>query len=123
MPAVDRARERAPVRGLVRVPALVAARLQRDNIKMELTQARPLTLSIPSEVSAVVSGGKLVDVTFLQYPDAGGHTTEVSNFALPQLRQEAIVAQSANVNIVSGATQDSQAFQQSLAAALSQAKS
>ncbi len=74
------------------------------------------------QVEAVVSGGALTDVTFLQYPDAPGHTTDVSNMALPQLKQEAIAAQSANVNIVSGATQDSQAFQQSLAAALAMAK-
>jgi uncharacterized protein with FMN-binding domain len=42
--------------------------------------------------------------------------------ALPILKQEAIAAQSANVSIVSGATQDSQAFQQSLGAALAEAK-
>ena len=73
------------------------------------------------QVKAVISGGKLTDVIFLQFPDSPGHTTEVSNFALPQLKSEAIVAQSANVDIVSGATQDSEAFQQSLAAALAQA--
>jgi uncharacterized protein with FMN-binding domain len=75
------------------------------------------------QVEAVVSGGQLTDVTFLQYPNAPGHTSDVSNTALPQLKQEAITAQSANVNVVSGATQDSQAFQQSLASALAQAKS
>ncbi len=74
------------------------------------------------QVKAVVSGGQLTDVQFLQYPNTPGHSSEVSNFALPQLKQEAIAAQSANVNIVSGATQDSQAFQQSLASALAQAK-
>lgn len=74
------------------------------------------------QVQAVISGGKLTDVQFLQYPNAPGHTTEVANFALPQLKQEAIAAQNANVNIVSGATQDSVAFQQSLAVALAQAK-
>jgi uncharacterized protein with FMN-binding domain len=70
---------------------------------------------------AVIKGGVLVDVTFPQAP-SGGHSGEVSTFALPALKQEAIAAQSANVNIVSGATQDSQAFQQSLASALTQAK-
>jgi uncharacterized protein with FMN-binding domain len=75
------------------------------------------------QVKAVVSGGKITDVQFLQYPNAAGHTSEVSAMALPQLKQEAIAAQSANVNIVSGATQDTEAFQQSLASALTQAKS
>jgi uncharacterized protein with FMN-binding domain len=69
-----------------------------------------------------ISGGMITDVTFPQAP-SGGHSSQVSAFALPALKQEAIAAQSANVNIVSGATQDSQAFQQSLASALAQAKS
>jgi uncharacterized protein with FMN-binding domain len=41
---------------------------------------------------------------------------------MPILTAEAIQAQSANVDIVSGATQFSQAFAQSLASALNQAK-
>lgn len=68
-----------------------------------------------------IQGGKITNVTFPEAP-SGGHSSDVSAFALPALAQEAIAAQSANVNIVSGATQDSQAFQQSLAAALAQAK-
>lgn len=76
----------------------------------------------PIQVSVVISGGKITDVTFLQSPSAPGHTQQVSAMALPALKQEAITAQSAKVNIVSGATQDSQAFQQSLAAALQQAQ-
>ncbi|HUC31697.1 MAG TPA: FMN-binding protein [Candidatus Paceibacterota bacterium] len=69
-----------------------------------------------------IQGGLITDVTFPQAP-SGGHSSDVSAVALPELKQEAIAAQSANVNIVSGATQDSQAFQQSLAVALAQAKS
>jgi uncharacterized protein with FMN-binding domain len=42
---------------------------------------------------------------------------------MPYLKQEAIAAQSANVNIISGATDSSYAFRQSLASALAQAKS
>jgi uncharacterized protein with FMN-binding domain len=68
-----------------------------------------------------IQGGMIVDVTFPQAP-SGGHSSDVSATALPALKQEAITAQSANVDIVSGATQDSQAFQQSLAVALAQAK-
>ena len=71
---------------------------------------------------AVIQGGALADVTFPQYP-TNGHSAQVAAQALPILKQEAIAAQSANVNVVSGATQDSQAFQQSLASALTQAKS
>jgi uncharacterized protein with FMN-binding domain len=71
---------------------------------------------------AVIQGGRLADVQFPTYPSDGGHTLQLSNSDLPILKQEAIAAQSANVNVVSGATQTSQAFEQSLASALAQAK-
>ncbi|HVO28948.1 MAG TPA: FMN-binding protein [Candidatus Paceibacterota bacterium] len=74
------------------------------------------------QVAVTVSGGKITDVSWPVYPDSGGHTLQVSQSALPALKQEAIAAQSAKVDIVSGATQTSQAFQQSLAAALAQAQ-
>ena len=72
------------------------------------------------QVEAIVSGGKLTDVKFLSMP-SGGHSSEVAAMAKPALLNEALTAQSANVNIISGATQDSMGFQQSLQAALSQA--
>jgi len=75
------------------------------------------------QVVATIQGGKLVDTNCPVYPMDGGHTIQVSRTALPQLKQEAIASQSANVDIVSGATQTSQGYQQSLAAALAQAKS
>lgn len=76
----------------------------------------------PIQVKAIISGGKLTDVVFLQMPSMPGHTTEVTAMAEPILKQEAIAAQNAQVDIVSGATQDTQAFQQALASALAMAK-
>lgn len=73
------------------------------------------------QVVVTIANGKITNVTFPVYPNEPGHTTDVSQQDLPILAQEAISAQSANVNVVSGATQDSQAFQQSLASALAQA--
>ena len=74
------------------------------------------------QVKAIVRNGQLADVQFLQYPN--GHSTSVyiNQQAMPLLTQEAIQAQSANINGVSGATFTSQAFQQSLVSALTQAK-
>ena len=69
-----------------------------------------------------VQNGMITDVTFPQSPSEG-ESGQISARALPVLRQEAITAQSAQVATVSGATQDSQAFEVSLASALSQAKS
>jgi uncharacterized protein with FMN-binding domain len=74
------------------------------------------------QVAAIIQGGKLTDVQFPQSPQERGHSQQLAAEALPILKQEAIAAQSANVSIVSGATQDSQAFQQSLGAALAEAK-
>jgi len=73
------------------------------------------------QATVTIQGGAITDVTFPQAP-SNGHSGQVSAQALPLLRQEAIAAQSANVNIVSGATQTSDAFNQSLASALTQAK-
>ncbi len=74
------------------------------------------------QVRAIVQGGKITDVQFLQYPNTHSTSVYINSQAMPYLTQEAIQAQNANVNIVSGATDTSMAFQQSLASALTQAK-
>lgn len=73
------------------------------------------------QVKATISGGKLTSVTFLDYPHTHSTSVYINQQAMPYLQQEAIKAQSANVNIISGATYTSQAFIQSLSNALSQA--
>lgn len=75
------------------------------------------------QVQATIQNGKLTDVQFLQYPIDRDESNQINQQAMPMLKQEAIQAQSATVAIVSGATDSSQAFMQSLASALSQAKS
>jgi uncharacterized protein with FMN-binding domain len=75
------------------------------------------------QVEAIVSGGKLADVKVLNYPQDRATSVRINTGALPKLVQEAIVSQSAQVDIVSGATQTSQGFEQSLASALARAKS
>ncbi len=74
------------------------------------------------QVKAIISGGKITDVQFLQYPSDRRQSIEINSQAMPYLTQEAIQAQSANVNGVSGASQTSAAFIQSLQSALDQAK-
>ena len=74
------------------------------------------------QVSATISGGKITDVVFLQYPNDRGTSIEINTQAMPYLKSEAITVQSANVDGVSGATQTSVAFIQSLESALAQAK-
>jgi len=70
------------------------------------------------QVQVTIGSGKITDVQLLSYPDHAGHTQEVSSMSLPTLKSEVIQSQSAQVDVVSGATQTSQAFMQSVASAL-----
>ncbi len=74
------------------------------------------------QVQATIKGGKITNVQFLQYPNDRNRSIEINNYADPQLASEAIQAQSANVDVISGATDSSDAFIQSLTDALAQAK-
>ncbi len=74
------------------------------------------------QVQTTIQSGKISYVQFLQYPNERNTSVRINSFAVPQLQQEAIQAQSANVDIVTGATLTSEGFQQSLQAALNQAK-
>jgi len=65
------------------------------------------------QVQAVFSGGKLSDVQMLQTP-RDRHATR----AIPILRQEALRAQSADIDTVTGATATSEAYTRSLQAAV-----
>lgn len=73
------------------------------------------------QVKVTIAGGKINDVQFLDYPHDRSTSQRINSQAMPYLQQEAIQAQSAQVNGVSGATATSGAFLQSLSSALSQA--
>lgn len=75
------------------------------------------------QVQAVIQQGKLASVNFLQYPNDRRTSVQINQIAVPDLQQEAVTAQSANVDIITGATLTSQAFAMSLQSALDQAKS
>jgi uncharacterized protein with FMN-binding domain len=71
----------------------------------------------PVQVSVTVENGQVTDVTALELP-SGGRSGQISSGAEPILRNEALAAQSANIDGVSGATYTSLAYEQSLQAAL-----
>lgn len=75
----------------------------------------------PVQVQITVSGGKLTDVAALQLTNDGGRSVQISQQAAPVLRQEALQAQSAKVQAVSGATYTSEGYVTSLQSALDQA--
>ncbi|MGE5140425.1 MAG: FMN-binding protein [Rudaea sp.] len=74
------------------------------------------------QVQAVIQNGKLAEVKFLQYPNDRRTSVRINNFAIPVLTQEAVQAQNANVDIITGATLTSEAFAESLQTALDSAK-
>jgi len=76
----------------------------------------------PLQVQAIITNGNISDVIFLQFPNDNRTSQFVNSQADPMLKQEAIQVQSAQVDIISGASASSQAFQASLANALAQAK-
>jgi uncharacterized protein with FMN-binding domain len=76
----------------------------------------------PVQVQIAVAGGKVVDVEALRLPSDRSRSARISQFSAPILRSEAIQAQSARVDVVSGATYTSRAYAQSLDSALAQAK-
>jgi uncharacterized protein with FMN-binding domain len=77
----------------------------------------------PVQVKISVQGGKLTKVTILQHPSGNSRDAEINDYALPILINETVTAQSANIDMVSGATVTSGGYVQSLQAALDQAGS
>lgn len=73
------------------------------------------------QVQVTISGGVLTDVAALQLPSGDRRTNQISSAAEPILREEALTAQSAQIDLLSGATYTSKAYTKSLQAALDQA--
>jgi len=75
----------------------------------------------PVQVRITVAGGKITDVTALQLTDHDGRSVQISQQAAPILRQEALAAQSASIQAVSGATFTSEGYTTSLQSAIDKA--
>ncbi|MFL6062669.1 MAG: FMN-binding protein [Marmoricola sp.] len=75
----------------------------------------------PVQVELTVKAKKVTNVSVVQYPNGNGRDAEINSRALPILIQETIEAQSANIDMVSGATVTSDGYVQSLQSALDQA--
>ncbi len=73
------------------------------------------------QVRVTLAGTRIVGVSTLSLP-TGGRSDEISSYAEPLLQQEALKAQSASIDAVSGASYTSQGYAQSLQSALDAAK-
>ncbi|UWE11010.1 FMN-binding protein [Actinacidiphila bryophytorum] len=72
----------------------------------------------PVQVRVTLQGGRITAVTAVQVPQDSPRDQEITGFAVPQLTQEALAAQSAHIDTVSGATYTSEGYVQSLQSAL-----
>jgi len=75
----------------------------------------------PVQVEVLLAGNRINDVRVLQYPNEARRSQEINAQALPLLHEEALSAQSANIDTISGATYTTLGYEQSLQAALEQA--
>jgi uncharacterized protein with FMN-binding domain len=76
----------------------------------------------PVQLKVTFDGTKLTAVDVLQQPDGTPRDFEINSEALPILTKEALAAQSAHIDAVSGATYTSQGYIGSLQSALDAAK-
>ncbi len=74
------------------------------------------------QVQVIISSGRIKSIRFLSYPSDRRTSVSINSFAVPYLQSEAIQAQSANVDVISGATLTSEAFMISLQSALDNAR-
>lgn len=74
------------------------------------------------QVSAVITNGNLSDIKILKSPNDKDNSIEINAAAMPKLVREAIRIQSADVNLLTGATESSVSFKESLSGALAKAQ-
>ena len=75
----------------------------------------------PVQVQLSLDGGAITKVSVLQYPTGNNTDAQINGYALPILIDETLQAQSAQIDMVSGATVTSTGYTQSLQSALDQA--
>jgi uncharacterized protein with FMN-binding domain len=75
----------------------------------------------PVQVAVTLDHGRLTDVRVLQTPSDNARDRQIAAYAVPQLTREALAAQSAHIDSVSGASYTSAGYVDSLQSALDQA--
>jgi len=81
--------------------------------KTAQTRWGPVQVQITTDAS-----GQITDVEVVDYPSGNGEDQRINSYALPKLVQETLDVQSADIDMVSGATVTSEGYLQSLQSAL-----
>ena len=72
------------------------------------------------QVRVVITSGRVTDVSALQMPTDRARSAEITQYVTPVLHDEVIQAQSAHIDVISGATFTSEAYAESVNDALRQ---
>jgi uncharacterized protein with FMN-binding domain len=75
----------------------------------------------PVQVRVTIVNGRIAHILAIQTPSDAQRSQQIANYAVPILRNEAVKAQSAHIDAVSGATYTSEGYAQSLQSALDSA--
>jgi uncharacterized protein with FMN-binding domain len=86
-----------------------------------VTGAAANTIYGPVQVRITVKGGKITVAQAVVYPEDTPRDQQINAFAIPELNQEAVAANGARIDMVSGATYTSQGYLSSLQSALDRA--
>jgi uncharacterized protein with FMN-binding domain len=110
-----------------RVPPRVAAApappaASPKPVTRRITGTAVMTQYGPVQVRLTMRGSRIVSITNLALPFDRSRSQMISQTAGPLLRSEALSAQSARIDVVSGATYTSNGYAQSLQSALDHAR-
>lgn len=101
-------------------PTTTAPKQSGSTATKVVTGAAADTRYGPVQLQVTFSGKKITKINVLQYPTESGRDMEINSYALPILNQEAMTAQNAQIDAVSGATFTSDGYVQSLQSAIDQ---
>jgi uncharacterized protein with FMN-binding domain len=91
----------------------------RSSVTGKVAQTRwgPVQVQLTTDAS-----GTITSVEVVQYPSGNREDEQINSYALPRLVQATLDAQSADIDMVSGATVTSEGYLQSLQSALDQVR-
>lgn len=104
-------------------PAPTGAAPTRAPVSRTITGQAVDTQYGPVQVQVLLVGTRIVRITPLQLPSGQSRDDQINSYAIPILSQEALQAQSARIDTVSGASFTSDGYAQSLQSALDQVRS
>ncbi|GAC1608321.1 MAG: hypothetical protein NVS3B26_04740 [Mycobacteriales bacterium] len=100
------------------MPATTAPRLARGAMTTTVNGAPAATQYGPVQVQISIRNHHILRANAIDYPQGSSRDQDINSQAIPQLDQEALKAQSSQIDTVSGASYTSDGYRQSLQSAL-----